>query len=105
MSILVVRTFRVKPGRREDFKALTAEAKALRERIAGVPGKVYWNAVGGPNSGTFISTTQFEDLEAYAVAQRTLSADPDFQDFARRANAEDAPMELLSLDLWSEVDL
>lgn len=105
MTILVVRTFRVKPGRRDDFKVLTAEARALRERIAGVPGKVYWNAVGGPNSGTFVSTSEFEDLASYGRAQKTLNAHPDFQDFARRANAEDAPMALLSLDLWSEVDL
>lgn len=105
MTVLVVRTFKVKPGRREDFRQLTAEAKRLREEITGAAGKVYWNAVGGPKSGTFMSITEFPDLESYAESQRILNEHPDFQDFARRANAADAPMELLSLEIWSETDL
>ncbi len=90
MAVRMIFTFQVHPGRRKDFLTRQAELKKLAERH-GAKTRYWQSDLAGQNSGNVSSVSEFDDYAAFAKFRDALYADPEYQAFLERVQADPNP--------------
>jgi hypothetical protein len=75
-AVAIVATWRIRPGRLQDFMAAVARATKIHTRLKG---KVrVWNAQFGAEPGTVAYVVEFPDWKAFGEYGAKLEADPEW---------------------------
>ncbi len=105
MTVMSVVTWRVKPGRMDDFLTNASQAQEVILRLAtGLNEHRYWRrVVGGPLTGDVLATFTYDSLTDWATTVEREAADPDFNALVAQGSGPDAPAELMARTVWAEI--
>lgn len=102
MAVGSVHTFRIRPGRLQEFLGLAAEAKKIHEQLGG---RVrIWQQAFGPESATIAYVVEHDDMSAYGAFTDKLQSDSNWQALVQRVNSNTDPtVEPVSAALFTEL--
>ena len=99
--------FQVKPGRTEDFIAITSELKPVLERHGGKKQRL-WQGIAGPGGAvfeTFAWVIEFDSWADYGMYLDAVLADEDFQAGAGKLFGADAPATQTASSIENEIEI
>ena len=103
MAVLLVTTYQVHAGGRQEFLKNLAELKKLAERH-GAKWRAWQSDLAGANAGRVSATTELDDYAAYARWRDAMAADSEYQAFLARFQANtDPPITIVSRASATEV--
>jgi hypothetical protein len=98
--------FRIKPGRFEDWRALSQEGAKLVERLGARSLQAYGPVAAGPESAICYATIDFDSGASWGAFQDAAGADAEAQSFNERMSLRpDSPIEILSVIILNEIPL
>ncbi len=102
MAVINVTTWRIRPGRIQEFVTNASEARKIHERLGG---RVrIWQAVAGGEPNTIGYGIEHDDLTSYGTFSDKLVADSEWQAFILRIQSQTDPgAELASSALYNEI--
>jgi hypothetical protein len=96
--------FRIKPGRFEDWRALTQEGAKLVERLGARSLQAYGPVAAGPESAICYATIDFDSGASWGAFQDAVANDAESQAFNERMSVRpDSPIEVVSVILLNEI--
>lgn len=104
-SVRRVVTGRVKPGRMADYLARSADINQYVLRSGALSVRRFMALVAGENSGTVFSIVEYADMNAFAAAWQTRSADPEWPALVEAVAGADGPVVPRSHSLATEIPL
>lgn len=105
MGIASLVTYRVKPGRMDDFLANIGEAKqvveGLAENLQSI--RAFRAAVAGPDTGRVHIEFTYGDMSDWGETYMREESDPDFNAMVARGMGPDSPAELVGRGIQTEI--
>ena len=95
MAAIQVVNWRVRPGRKQEFAALVAEAKAFHERLGGRV-RVFQATFAGENANNFTYVIEHVDMSALGKFAEELQTESEWQALIAKAFTTDPTGTLLS---------
>lgn len=104
-SVLSVAAGQVKPGRLDDYIAMTADINQHLLRSGALRARHFLSLVGGPNVGQATLIVDYADMNAFATAWQTRSDDPEWRALVDAATGADGPIALSGQVLATQIPL
>jgi hypothetical protein len=95
----------VKPDRYEDFLAVNRQAKALLEKAGAKNIRLLFALTAGEASGSFVLTSEADDLAAAGTVLDKFLADPEGVALFETVNSSAGPTATFGASTWIEVPL
>jgi len=102
MAVRTVSIFQLRDGKRDEFLKEAAQAREILTRL-GARFRLGETVLGGPNTGQFVVTQEFDDMTSYATFMQKRAADRDWQDYQNRIHRADGTSTLVSRSLVQDV--
>lgn len=102
MAVRTVSIFEIVDGKRDQFLEEAEQAKAIATRL-GARFRLGEMVVAGPQTGQFVVTQEFDDLNGYAAFMQQRGADREWQEFQKTAHGNGASSIVVSRTLVQDV--
>lgn len=103
MSVFLVSSGLVKPGRINDFTAQAVELSKLYQRLGSPPPRLFMAGFAGESFGQWTYSVEFDDLESFGAQIDEWATDPELQQMQVRVQESDAPQTITNVTLMSEL--
>lgn len=104
MAVRIVVQWRIEPARAQEFNAIAADARKILERL-GSRCRMFNALDAGANFGLRAFVVEVESMSAYGKLVEAMAADSEWQAYAPRLNAPDAPWTAVSRSSLIEVPI
>jgi hypothetical protein len=105
MTVISVTTLTVKPDKYEDFLATNRQAKALLGKAGAKNIRLLFALTAGEASGSFVLTSEADDLGAAGTVLDKFLADPEGVALFQTVNSSTGPTATFGASTWIEVPL
>lgn len=102
-SVAQVSSWRVRPGRLNDFMGIAVRADKILRRL-GAATRTLNNVAAGKDAGTVVYVVECPDMNAFASLQNRMETDKEWQALLGEVNSDRNPTaDLVESELYTEV--
>jgi hypothetical protein len=105
MTVLLASISRARPERRRDIPAIALEGAKLLTRHGATSCRLSVADLAGEASNTWVFSAEWPTGEAYGATMDEMTGDAEAEGFVEMLYSNEAPMEMLSTSLLSEIEL